>query len=355
MIDGMKQRRKKKRHVRERDWETHGDSAFTHDLKRHRRTNTALPQEAQTLSFDENVEANAIVIGHTKKWATVEWNGEQTLARTDDLVSSAQTTLLAPGDRVRVETREGELWIVGLRPRTTRLSRLAIEQSAVAEQVIAANVDVLVIVTTPVQPMFKPSLVDRFLIVAQLGGVAPIVCMNKADLSEDMPGELAILRELGVTVLETSCETGQNIGALRARLEGTLSVLAGQSGVGKTSLLNVLDPSLDLATQTVSASTEKGRHTTTSARLFHLAGGIDIIDTPGIRQLGLWKVTEAHLTYLFPEMAEAAAACKFRNCTHTHEPDCAVRAGVDEGTISRQRYKSYLRIREDLQERAEKY
>lgn len=351
----MKQRRKKKRHVRERDWETHGDSAFTHDLKRHRRTNTALPQEAQTLAFDESVDANATVIGHSKKWATVEWNGAQALARTDELAGSGKSTLLAPGDRVRVETREGEPWIVGIRPRRTRLSRLAIEQSGVAEQVMAANVDVLAVVTTPVQPMFKPGLVDRFLIVAQLGGVAPIVCMNKVDLTETLPEELGIWKELGVTVIETSCASGLGIDALRERLTGKLSVLAGQSGVGKTSLLNALDPSLDLATQTVSASTEKGRHTTTSARLFHLADGIDIIDTPGIRQLGLWKVTQAHLTYLFPEMAEAAAGCKFRDCTHTLEPECAVREAVAAGAISGQRYRSYLRIREDLLERAERH
>ena len=296
----MKQRRKKKRRVREKDWETHGDTAFSHDLKRHRRTNTALPDEVQTITFDETVEANATVIGHSKKWATVEWNGEEALCRTDHLVQERATTLLAPGDRVRVEVREDEPWIIGIRPRKTRLSRLAIEHSKVQEQVMAANIDVLVIMTTPVQPNFKPGLVDRFLISAQLGGVHPVIAMNKIDLVETPPAELDTYRELGITVLTISCTDGIGIDELRKEIAGKTSVLAGQSGVGKTSLLNALDPKLDLATQTVSASTDKGRHTTTSARLYHLDNGIDIIDTPGIRQLGLWKVTEAHLSYLFP-------------------------------------------------------
>ncbi len=339
--------------MRERDWQAKGDDSFSHDLKRHRRTTTALPERAQTLTFDPDLEPNAVVISHAKKWATVERDGEELLCRIDEGLTEGQSTLLAPGDSVRVEPRDGEPWIVGVRPRRSRLSRLAIEHSRVDEQVIAANVDLLVIVSTPLEPAFKPGLVDRFLICADRGGVEPVLCMNKVDLAETLPEEVEVFREIGIDVLVTSCESRRGIDALREKLRGKTSVFAGQSGVGKTSLLNALDTSLDLATQSVSRANEKGRHTTTGARLFHLDGGIDVIDTPGIRKMGLWDIDERELIHFFPELAEIAQSCKFRDCTHGQEPNCAVRAAIESGELPLRRFGSYLRIREDLRERAE--
>jgi len=159
---------------------------------------------------------------------------------------------------------------------------------------------------------------------------------------------VAQYRELGLPVLNTSCKTGAGIEALRQALKGKLSVLAGHSGVGKSSLLNVMDPGLDIETREITETTEKGRHATSTSRLYELADGIRIIDTPGTRRLGVWGVSSEELAFYFPEMERLAADCRFRNCTHTHEPGCAVRQAVEVGDIARLRYNSYLRIRESL-------
>ena len=364
------ERRKKKRTVREKDWDHRHEDAFTHDLRRHRRTDTAISDAAPAPDIPEDFEPNGLVISHSKKWAFVLWNdqagsereGERTrepetsrsnhedLCRINEYLLERGATILAPGDRVLVESVDGEPWVRAVAPRRSKLSRPGGEHARVSEQIFAANIDVLVVVASAAKPPFKPGLVDRYLIAAEVGGVTPILCINKMDLVESEAPELSAYRELGIQVIPTSCETGEGLDDLRNALRGKLCVFAGHSGVGKSSLLNSLQPELDLATREVSEATQRGKHTTSAARLYELDDGLRIIDTPGIRQLGLWGVSPEEVAFYFPEIAEQAAACKFRDCTHTHEPDCAVRQAVDDGQIPRLRFESFLRIRESLQE-----
>lgn len=346
----MKSPRKKKNRVRQKDWSEGSDRAFSRDLKRHRRTNTALSANAPGPELPENFTPNAVVLEHTKKYAFVQMDGQEVQCRISRHVLEDSATLLAPGDEVYVDDWEGEPWVFALAPRRSRLSRPAIEGSRVEEQIFAANVDNLIIVAAAAQPRFKPGLVDRYLIAAQLGGVQPILCVNKIDLVDGEPAAVAPYHELGIPVILASCVTGQGFDELRARFHNRTSVLAGQSGVGKSSLLNALFPELKLRTQEVSDANEKGRHTTTTARLYTLDHGVRVIDTPGIRKLGLWGITPRELDFYFPDLAEHAVNCRFRDCTHLHEPDCAVQDAVERGLIPQGRFRSYLRIRENLEE-----
>lgn len=266
----------------------------------------------------------------------------------DDVLVDGKSSVLAPGDRVFIEHDERGPVVRAVHPRRNKLSRPAIARDR--EQVFAANIDCAVIVASVVRPAFNPGLIDRYLIAAQAGGVESIVCINKIDLANGEPEGAAVYREIGLRVLGTSCETREGLDALREQLGGKCSVLVGHSGVGKSSLVNALDPDLTIHTQEISDSSNKGRHTTSASRLYELAGNIRIIDTPGVKQLGLWGVTPAELNYYFHELAEASSACKFRDCTHTHEPKCGVRDAVETGAIAKARYDSYLRIRTSLTE-----
>jgi ribosome biogenesis GTPase len=344
-------RKKKKRTgARERDWETQGEFAFSHDRVKHRKAVGKVSDTSPQAPLPDSFEPNALVIAHSKKWAFVQMEGEELLCKIDERLVAEDGTLLAAGDRVLVEELEGEGedFVRGIAPRKSRLSRPAFGGGR--QQVIAANVDLLVIVAAVVRPPFRTGLIDRYLISAQIGGVAPLICINKMDLATEPPADLEAYREMGVPILLTSCKTGEGLPELRAALRDKISVLSGHSGVGKSSLLNALDPDLDLHTREVSESTDRGKHTTTASRLYQLDEHTRIIDTPGIRGLGLWDVSPAEVSLFFPDLSEHAALCKFRNCTHTHEPHCSVKEAVEKGEISQLRFDSYLRIRLSLEE-----
>ncbi|NIA12854.1 MAG: ribosome small subunit-dependent GTPase A, partial [Nitrospiraceae bacterium] len=298
----------------------------------------------------EGIEPNAIVVAHSGQWVFVRMSEEEHLCLIDERLTAGRATLLAPGDEVYVEFQDGEEPLVRtLAPRRSKLSRLAHAHSRLEEQVIAANVDVLAVVTSALRPRFKPGIVDRYLLAAEAGGVGVLLVVNKMDLVDAEPKAVAPYRDLGLAVVNTSATAGRGIDTLHEALAGKVGVFAGQSGVGKSSLLNALAPHLDIATKEVSASTDKGRHTTSASRLHVLEGGTRLIDTPGIRQLGVWGISPEELAFYFPELSEAAGDCRFRNCTHIHEPDCAVLAAIERGDLPKARYESYLRIRSSLE------
>ncbi|HEV8062627.1 MAG TPA: ribosome small subunit-dependent GTPase A [Gemmataceae bacterium] len=211
------------------------------------------------------------------------------------------------------------------------------------EHVLVANVDQVVIVMAIAEPALKPHLIDRYLVSAEQGGIQPLLCLNKIDLADPVALQPLIgsYSQLGVPVFLTSVPTGQGIDELRRRLPGRQTVFAGQSGVGKSSLLNAIQPGLGLSVAEVSENNNKGKHTTTTAQLIKLEIGGWVVDTPGIRQFQLWDVMAEELEGFFPEFRPLVAHCSYADCTHTHEGGCAIRRAVALGQISERRYISY--------------
>jgi ribosome biogenesis GTPase / thiamine phosphate phosphatase len=250
----------------------------------------------------------------------------------------------AVGDRVSF-SRERQR-IMQILPRSSALSRPDPHNPRI-ERVIAANIDVVVNVVSVKMPPLHPGLIDRYLIAIENSGADPLICVNKADLIDDhaaIEQQLSPYRELGVDIVLCSAATGHGLAELTARLAGRTCVFTGHSGVGKSSLLNALAPGLDIATGAVSEVHEKGRHTTAGSKLYRLPGGGVIIDTAGIREFGLWRVTPDQVRGYFHDFDAVANRCAFSDCSHTHEPNCAVIPAVEAGTISRARYESYRRI-----------
>ncbi len=267
-----------------------------------------------------------LVIGVGPGACTVLCRGEQLLCR--------PFPDLAVGDRVLLDRRK----IEQILPRSTTLSRPDPHNPRL-ERVIAANIDVVVIVVSIRAPELRLGLIDRYLIAIERSGAEPVVCVNKMDLAESA-SELDPLdpyRNLGIVVAPVSASTGEGIGELLEILAGKMAVLAGHSGVGKSSLLNAMRPDLEIETQSVSEAHQKGRHTTSSSRLYEMPNGARIIDTPGIREFGLWQLGREELHTHFHEFENWESSCRFADCTHTHEPGCAVKQAVDAGTIPRAR------------------
>ncbi len=214
------------------------------------------------------------------------------------------------------------------------------------EHIIVANVDQVVIVASAVDPPLKPGLIDRFLVSAEKGGVRSVICINKIDLVN--PAELqpivGIYGRLGYEVVLTSSVDGRGLAKLRRLMSGQQTVLGGQSGVGKSSLLNEIQPSIQLPTSTVSDWSGKGRHTTRRAVLMPLDFGGWVADTPGVRQFELWDVAPEEIEGYFIEFRPFVTQCRFPNCSHTHEHECGVKRAVDDDRISILRYDSYLRL-----------
>ena len=269
-------------------------------------------------------------------------------------IAQDQRSRVAVGDQVSYARKGEDFLVFQVLPRRTWLARPD-PLNPRLQRVVAANIDVVVQVASVVKPPLRPALVDRYLVAIQHGGAQPVVCINKLDLltEKEKKRELAPLapyRDLGVPVIECSAENGTGIEELRQLLKDKTAAFVGHSGVGKSSLANAMAPTLDAATGAVSESRGTGRHTTTRSSLYTLDQGIRLIDTPGIREFGLWNLTVESLGQYFPDFHEAAAGCRFNNCTHSHEPACAVRewAESDDSPISFARYRTYLRILESL-------
>jgi ribosome biogenesis GTPase len=222
------------------------------------------------------------------------------------------------------------------------------------EQVLVANVDQVVIVISLIEPLLKPHLIDRYLASAVGGGIRPILCLNKVDLIEPhlIQPIVSSFSQLGVTTILTSPVTGVGIDRLRKLLTNRESVFAGQSGVGKSSVLNAIEPGLGLRVRAVSEVTQKGRHTTTTAEMVRLKDGGWVVDTPGVRTLQLFAVKPGDVEAFFPEFHPFLAMCGFPNCTHIHEGRCAIKRAVARRLISYRRYTSYLGMFEGAMEAA---
>lgn len=256
--------------------------------------------------------------------------------------------IVAVGDRVTITTREDGTGVIDkVHDRHSAFSRVRSGIKREFRQIILANPDQLVAVFACAQPEPHLRMLDRFLVIAEKQNIDALIVANKIDLVtlKEAKGIFGLYETLGYPVLYTSAHTGEGVDALRDHLQGKISALAGPSGVGKSSLLNVVQPDLGLHVRAVSEATSKGKHTTHVRELFPLDMGGYVADTPGIRSLALWDTEPEELDAYFIEMRDLVSECKFNDCTHTHEPGCAVREAVSKGEIAPQRYNSYLRLR----------
>jgi ribosome biogenesis GTPase len=265
---------------------------------------------------------------------------------------------VAIGDRVTyLEACDGTGLVVQVLPRRNWLSRKTAVPMPTAhafEQVVVANVDQVVIVFAAARPEPKWNLLDRYLVSTEAHGLPALICITKLDLAEGQDGSIAPelestleeYRQISYPVVLTSAKTGEGFEALKGALQGRVSVLVGKSGVGKTSVLNVLQPELNLRVAEVGRETGKGKHTTAHLEMFSLKFGGAIVDTPGMREFGLWELDSNDLISCFPEMRPFVGKCRFGlDCQHDEEPGCAVRKAVCSGQISPRRYQSYMRLK----------
>ncbi len=265
-----------------------------------------------------------------------------TLTRVLRTLATNQRHPLAAGDWVRVRDTVDGATIQAIEPRTRSLSR----DSRGRRHVIVANIDQLLLVGSAAMPDLKPGLIDRLLVAAELAGIRPVVVINKADLvpAASLVPLAGVYARMGYPVIMCSAASGLGLDRLVAELPGKVTAIVGQSGVGKSSLLNVLDPSLDLAVGEVSRDNEKGRHTTTTARLLpHRFGGC-FVDTPGVRQFQPWAIVPAEVPAAFRDLRPLANLCRYPDCTHDHETGCAVKDAVADGLLDTRRWSSCLQL-----------
>jgi len=293
------------------------------------------------------------------------WKDLSTSKRPDDhgmrvtRVSEKHMDPIAIGDRVQfISADDGSGMILKVLPRKNYIARSSAKPMPGAhafEQVIAANIDQVIPVFAAADPEPKWHMLDRYLVTAESYGIPSVIVITKFDLMKGTSAEsdlrtwIELYRAVGYPVIVTSAKAREGLGELHPILTEHHSVLVGKSGVGKTSLLNALEPGLGLRVKTVNQSTGKGRHTTSDLEMFPLQGGGALIDTPGVREFGIWGLDSSQVAACFPEIAPLLGQCKFGlSCQHDEEPGCAVRQGVMDGRISPYRYQSYLRLKDDL-------
>ena len=294
----------------------------------------------------------ATVVRATGSWYDVLHDGETVRCRIRGrlrLNGVRSTNPVVVGDDVSCEADEGGDYVIAdILPRRNYVIRRASNLSK-ESHIIAANVDQALLMVTLRSPETPTEFVDRFLVTCEAYKVPVTILLSKLDLqdAEAVAEFSAVYEGAGYRVLEVSVREGRGVEAVRELLAGRTTLVSGNSGVGKSTLIQAIDPSLDIRTGEISESHHKGRHTTTFSTMYPLAGGGAVIDTPGIKGFGLIDIDEAELWHYFPEMMRVAPACRFYNCTHTHEPGCAVVEAVKAGEIAWSRYESYLKILDD--------
>lgn len=321
------------------------------DLSRKR---TIVQDEAERTVGHEQAEMPAVDVAKCLPGRVLRVHGLQSIIEVEDgrqfrcsvrrvlrTLATDERNIVATGDHVWVLPGMGD---EGAIERVERRHGLLTRASRGREHVIVANVDQVVIVVSLVEPELKPHLIDRYLASAEQGGIAPVICLNKVDLTEPAIYQpiIGLYSQLRIPTFLTSAATGQGIARLKQKLVGRQTVFAGQSGVGKSSLLNAVQPGLGLHVREVSESNQKGRHTTTTAELIRLDFGGWVVDTPGIRQFQLWDILPEEVEGFFLEMRPFVPLCAYPDCTHTHEDRCAVKRAVKRRQISESRYTSYL-------------
>jgi ribosome biogenesis GTPase / thiamine phosphate phosphatase len=325
-------------------WRYAGDS--DHDTVHHR---LSAPREVQ--GAGSGIECDALVV-QTGGPSIMLHDGTAALRarpRRTTTTENPGVTLAAIGDRVRfTRTSHGDAVITHVYQRASQLLRSSVRAREYG-QIIVANIDRIVIVTAATAEHLRTGLIDRYLVAAAMGGLDTAICINKMDLPDaeglEFVRAIALMyRGIGYEVIETSCATGEGVAELRALIDGGLSAFSGHSGVGKTSLLNLLVPGLAEKTGDLSGQNRRGVHTTTRSTLYPLPGGGHIADTPGIREFGLHQFDPRDLHTYFPDFLAHSIQCRFPFCTHVHEPDCAVRAAVEREDVHPLRYHSYLQI-----------
>ena len=295
-----------------------------------------------------------IVIESTGSWYKVDIDGTIHDCRTRGrlrLKGFRSTSPVVVGDRVEVEfTEAGEGMITSIDTRTNYIIRKASNLSK-ESHIIAANVDAAAIVATLAAPVTAPEFIDRFLVTCEAYKVPAVIILNKIDVARNHPEELAAFRDIytkaGYRIIECSALTGEGVEEVVELLRGKTTLLSGNSGVGKSTLVNAIEPNALAKTGEISEAHLQGKHTTTFSHVYPLSFGGRIIDTPGIRGFGLIDIKPEELYHYFPEIMAHSKGCKFYNCTHTHEPHCAVTEAVADGLISMSRYESYLKILDD--------
>ena len=257
--------------------------------------------------------------------------------------------IIAIGDRVKISIQDEKTGMIEeVEPRETLIYRMAPSARGEFQQIIIANPDQAVFVFSIAQPPPKLRMLDRFLVIAEKEGIEALIVANKIDLTGKTEARNTFnhYKDLGYQLFYTSAVTNRGINALKKQLIGKTSLFAGPSGAGKTSILNIIQPGLGLEVKEVSEATKKGKHTTVSRKLVPLSDGGYVADTPGLKALDLWDITPEEVDGYFREISEYLINCQFSDCTHTHEPGCAVIDAIKNKKIHPERYRSYLRMRE---------
>lgn len=295
---------------------------------------------------------SGVVMRATGSWYEVMHGGETVRCRIRGrlrLKGVRSTNPVVVGDEVVCEADDGgDIVICDIAPRRNYVIRRASNLSK-ESHIIAANIDQALLMVTLQAPETATEFVDRFLVTCEAYKVPVTILLSKIDLQdpEAVAAFRAVYEGAGYRMLEVSATEGVGVEAVRELLRGRTTLLSGNSGVGKSTLVRAIDPSLDIRTGELSESHHKGRHTTTFSTMYPLCGGGAVIDTPGIKGFGLIDIDDAELWHYFPEMMRVAPDCRFYNCTHTHEPGCAVVEAVEKGEIAYPRYESYLKILDD--------